>query len=444
MIRSSIIRKIVIEEFENIKRDDNPIVQSDLDEEELGGGYSVEFNAMPENDFMKESFDHIIKSEVRNYLLKENVVGDMAEATLNNAVQWVVDAVVQYGITTAGFAAAVPTAGASAGGGVATGAAAKTVIDSAIAMKYVSSAISIFEFLTNNFKQLESVFKHASKLPDYVDDLDKFYKENTKMVQKAFNMFGKSGKLKAQSVLEKLEKAINDALVKLSVIVSKIVSPVIPDATTAATVREIITTVGIGLTSKCFTVLKGIRSALGSYSDFFFKSEKIMPYIKMAIPATIEIFNAVADKTENSSLNIGDYAVAGVAVAKKSAQIVAPKVLRSIASYIKNEQANIISVVEKIVEIVIPTFISLTATFQALASGDVNIAVPGDDDADVDNKNSDGPGDVPPAVASQTTPAPAPTNVPNIAEMKKEIGKLNKRLQVLNERKSRRRRLHYA
>jgi hypothetical protein len=442
MIRSSIIRKIVIEEFENIKKDGNLIIQSDLDEEELGGGYSIEFNTMPENDFVKESFDHIIKSEVQNYILKENAIADFAEATVNNIFQYVATAVVQYGITAAGLAAAPVSAGASAPSGAAAGAAAKTAIDGAIALRYVNDAISIFEFLKNDSNQLESVFKNASNLSNYVNDLDKFYKENTKMIQKSFNLFGSSGKLKAQSALLKMKKTIYEALTKLVVIISKIVGVLIPDATISTAVKEFIVGLGLVISDNPFTILKGIKKVLGSYADFFFKSDVVMSYVKMAIPASIEIFNKIADKIENndSSFSVTDVVSPQIGLAKKAAELVTPKILRSVASYIQSEQSNIISVVEKIVEIIIPTFVSLVATYQALANGDVNIEV-----SDLDTSpNSSGPDGVAPAVQAQTTPSAAPTNAPTLAEMKKELGKLNKRLQVLNEKKSRRHKLYYA
>lgn len=58
-ISESILRRIVREEIESIERDKmNLIVQDDeLKEQELGGGYSVEFGALPgatnEDDFQK-------------------------------------------------------------------------------------------------------------------------------------------------------------------------------------------------------------------------------------------------------------------------------------------------------------------------------------------------------------------------------------------------------
>jgi hypothetical protein len=58
LISESILRRIVREEIESIERKKKLIVQDkEVDEQELGGGYSVEFGAIPgatnEDDFQK-------------------------------------------------------------------------------------------------------------------------------------------------------------------------------------------------------------------------------------------------------------------------------------------------------------------------------------------------------------------------------------------------------
>lgn len=58
LINESILRRIVREEIEAVERGKKLIVQ-DVDEQELGGGYSVEFGAIPgatnelDDDFKK-------------------------------------------------------------------------------------------------------------------------------------------------------------------------------------------------------------------------------------------------------------------------------------------------------------------------------------------------------------------------------------------------------
>ena len=59
MVNESTLRRIIREEIESVEREkEKLIVQSDeLEEQELGGGYSVEFGAIPgatnEDDFQK-------------------------------------------------------------------------------------------------------------------------------------------------------------------------------------------------------------------------------------------------------------------------------------------------------------------------------------------------------------------------------------------------------
>jgi hypothetical protein len=58
LINEAMLRRIVREEIESIERKKKLIVQDkEVDEQELGGGYSVEFGAIPgatnEDDFQK-------------------------------------------------------------------------------------------------------------------------------------------------------------------------------------------------------------------------------------------------------------------------------------------------------------------------------------------------------------------------------------------------------
>ena len=57
LINESTLRKIIREEMANIDRGQSLITQDDVDEQELGGGYSVEFGDIPgatnEDDFQK-------------------------------------------------------------------------------------------------------------------------------------------------------------------------------------------------------------------------------------------------------------------------------------------------------------------------------------------------------------------------------------------------------
>jgi hypothetical protein len=59
LINESTLRKIIREEMANIDRGQRLITQDDVDEQELGGGYSVEFGDIPgatnedDDDFQK-------------------------------------------------------------------------------------------------------------------------------------------------------------------------------------------------------------------------------------------------------------------------------------------------------------------------------------------------------------------------------------------------------
>jgi hypothetical protein len=59
LINESTLRKIIREEMANIDRGQKLITQDDVDEQELGGGYSVEFGDIPgatnedDDDFQK-------------------------------------------------------------------------------------------------------------------------------------------------------------------------------------------------------------------------------------------------------------------------------------------------------------------------------------------------------------------------------------------------------
>jgi hypothetical protein len=70
--RNRQIRKIIFEEIESIERGDDLIVQDDIEEQELGGGYSVEFDTIPEfHQISEKRLRKIISSELRNINIKK-------------------------------------------------------------------------------------------------------------------------------------------------------------------------------------------------------------------------------------------------------------------------------------------------------------------------------------------------------------------------------------
>ena len=67
--KSRQIQKIILEEIESIERGDDLIVQDDIEEQELGGGYSVEFGTMPEfHEISEQRLREIISSELKKMM----------------------------------------------------------------------------------------------------------------------------------------------------------------------------------------------------------------------------------------------------------------------------------------------------------------------------------------------------------------------------------------
>jgi hypothetical protein len=428
MISSSALRRMIIEEYENIKRDDDSlIVQTDLDEEELGGGYSTEFNTIPETRFFsKKTIRSIIESEIQN--LNEGFI----ENTGANLIHTAVDGVAEYGET---IAVGIPTAGAGAPAGLAAGVATKTVIDGLIAAKHVSNAVALFEFLQKNFKVVGEIFVHASNLKNYANDLDKFYKENLKILKKANKAFGKSlgtgGKNFFTEMSEALEKTIKESINSIA----ECVRPLIPDTAIAGTVVQFINGFGSLLNDNCFTALKSIRTMLGSYVDFFFNPAVIVSYVEKAIPAVIELFGKLAQKIEESGIT-------GLVVMGAS-KFVAPAALREAASIIKNQKDNILSVIKTTASIIIPYFISSIATYQSLMKKDYlekdeDTETPPEDKAPTEKNATQAEPPVGP-----TAPSSASAPVPEIAEMRNEINRLQKKMRLISERKNRSRRKQF-
>lgn len=417
--KSRQIQKIILEEIESIERGDDLIVQDDIEEQELGGGYSVEFGTMPEfHEISERRLRKIISSELERQALSEGMFADTASNVFQSLVGTAIEAL-------PALAAGIPTAGTGAAPGAAAGMTVQTVIDCALAIKPISDAVTVVQAFATKASSTYDLFKDIVKIgTDFSKNPDGLYNHVKKIIAKSVKTFGDSWITKLKQTIEQTISKIKDSIVKS-------IHAIIPEAATAGAVAQIMIMVLNQLDENCFDVLKGIASKLGKFGSFIFNPSESKAFFEKAIPATVNLLNSIKEKINDTS-----YAtVATVAGAASAGTLIpvalltragGPAALEKMSKLIDDNKSTIIDVVHKITSVLIPAFVGMVATVQSITREDWKEKKEDKDKKDVEEKPES---ELP--VASY--PAPAPSQE-NLAEIRKQIYQIDKSLGLLKSR----------
>ena len=418
--KSRQIQKIILEEIESIKRGDDLIVQDDIEEQELGGGYSVEFGTMPEfHKISERRLRKIISSELERQTLSESLVSD----TFWNGIQTLLGGLIEYA---PGIAAGIPTAGVGAAPAVAAGATIQTVIDCAIAIEPIAGAVEAVNAFVNTSKQSYDLFKDLIKIvTDFQNNPDGLYDHVKKTIAKSVKLLGDKWVIKFKDQIETVISKITTAL-------SKAIHAMIPDAAIAGTVSQFALKVANSLDNNCFDILKGLSSLLGSYGSFIFNPSETKAFFEKAITGTISLLKVAKEKVKEISYTtvatIGAATGGAGAIPALLAKAGGPAALEKAASFLQENKSTILNVVDKIVSILIPAFVGMIATIQSISNEDWNSKniIP-DKEAQSQQTSQEKP--VTPQ-AAETTPAPPQEN---LAEIRKQIYQIDKSIRRLKK-----------
>lgn len=420
--KSRQIQKIILEEIESIERGDDLIVQDDIEEQELGGGYSVEFGTMPEfHKISERRLRKIISSELEKQALSEGMLAD----TFWNGIQTLLGGLIEYA---PGIAAGIPTAGAGAAPGVAAGATIQTVIDCAIAIEPISSAVETVTTFVNTSKQSYDLFKDLVKIvTDFQSNPDALYDHVKKTIAKSVKLMGDKWVVQFKDQIETVISKITSAL-------SKAIHALIPDAAIAGAVSQFAIKVANSLDNNCFDLLKGVSSILGSYGSFIFNPSETKVFFEKAITGIISLLKVAKEKVKDMSYKtvatIG-VATGGVgAIPALLARAGGPAALEKASSFLQENKSNILNVIDKIVSILIPAFVGMIATIQSISNEDWNSKNIISDKESKSQQSSQEKPAVP--QAAETTPAPPQEN---LAEIRKQIYQIDKSIRQLKKMK---------
>jgi len=416
--KSRQIQKIILEEIESIERGNDLIVQDDIEEQELGGGYSVEFGTMPElHKISERRLRRIISSELEKQALSEGMLADTASNIFQSLVGTAVEAL-------PALAAGIPTAGAGAAPGAAAGMTVQTVIDCALAIKPISDAVTVVQDFAAKASSTYDLFKDIIKIgTDFSKNPDGLYNHVKKTIAKSAKIFGDSWITKLKQTIEKTISKIKDSIVKS-------IHAIIPEAATAGAVTQIMIMVLNQLDENCFDVLKGIASKLGKFASFIFNPSESKAFFEKAIPATVNLLNTIKEKINDTSTAT----VATVAGAVSAGTLIpvallakagGPEVLEKMSKLVDSNKATIIDIVYKITSVLIPAFVGMVATIQSIAREDWKEKKEDKDKKSVEEK--------PESELPVATPAPTVPPQENLAEIRKEIYQIDKSIRRLKK-----------
>lgn len=285
--------------------------------------------------------------------------------TAVNAVQYVIAGAAEYGI-------AIGTAGAGLAG---PAEAAETIIDIAFASDAIASTVSSLtdtSKLTNEGRQI--VDESRSVFPVLPRSLDEFYKSIKGIVARVLSALGDG----IAYASEKLKEVIEKLLENLSDSIGDMVKPLIPDATVGLVVASAL---GIAIGQAAENIYDLIKAALlkaGKYAMWMLNPNNVMSFFDQQYPLVISLCRQASERIDSMGLkqtvaSVGLATLAGPAGAGPGAALVrtfGPAGFKKLADTLQQKQASVRKVLQSIVNIAMPFFMTYTAILQILMKGD--------------------------------------------------------------------------
>ena len=311
--------------------------------------------------------------------------------TIKSLIQYVVSAAAEYGIGGAAGVITIPAAGA----GLATGPVVETVVDSLFAAEAVASTISAVENFTSKLGEFQQLFVSArSTFKGMAGNLSGFYQNLTQLVRSALAVLGKKAAGGVDAAAIKLRDIINKLLKAMVRSVKSGIKLVIPDATIGTFIAEALGQILSAVSKNAFTLAQKAIDKVSILKKWIAQPATAIAFFKDIFQQIVQLMGAATEKVKEMGwakvmLLFGPV---GGALIKKFGPSGIAKVSQLFEKYIPN----LLKVINGVLTVVVPVFLTSLALFQILVSGDYK----GDGGEVADTKTA------PPAAGETAAPAP--------------------------------------
>lgn len=298
------------------------------------------------------------------YTVQEGVIDDAleslktaGESAIMNIIQWAVGGVAEYGLIATG-------AGAPAAPFV------ETLVDVGFTAGDLASATSSIASIQTKFSEFSKMIGDA--VESYGENWSAFYKKVRKIIREGLNVLGKGATEKVDELAEKLKKGTKNVLKKANRTIGNLIQVIIPDATIGATVATAVESLLAGLTQSPYSVVTNTIGKIPIVKDLILEPAKFVQFFKDGFQSLIDGVIALGEKIDaggfmEKAALVAVSPILGALVAAgavgKGLRWIAENVIRPVV-----EPAT--KVITQILEVVMPTVMSLLAVYQVLAKGE--------------------------------------------------------------------------
>jgi hypothetical protein len=314
---------------------------------------------------------HVIYEYSRDPLLTEEALiseGLMSQDTIKDAIQYVLGASAEYGLG----GVTLPAAGA----GLAIGPAVETVVDSLFAAEEIASTVNAI----SNAKDMAGEYAElVSSAYDAYDpgDLKGFYKSLVAIVKRVLKTFKKASK-SIDKVVKEVKEALQAMIAAIVRPIEQAIKFVIPEATIGTAAAKAVGAALQALADNAYTLITSGIKKVDLLQKFISDPSSAMGFFEDVIGQVVGLLNSAADTIEDASALKSFAAIAAATVSTAGAGLIpalltkglGPKAFRSAASMLEKYKPQLLKLVDKILNVVIPYALTCLALFQIFMKGD--------------------------------------------------------------------------
>lgn len=294
------------------------------------------------------------------------IISEDVKEKAKDAVQYLIGAAVEYGIT-------VP----SLGTGAPVGAIAETIVDAVFTVESVASAVAAINNVAKEAGEFSDILNQAMAAKDKIaSSLDDFYNDVSEVLRAGLVKLGKNSQEKMKELAEALSDVVKKMTTKIADAIGDAFKLLIPEATIGLVVGELVQAGLESAAENSFNVAKEALAKLGKYGSMVTDPSKAVSFFSDAMDKIIEFMKETATKLEDRSLLT---AIVTGGAAGALVKTLGPPGLEKIADLMEQKKGEILALVEKIVNVVIPATFTLLALNQILLKGEF---MPKEDAAD--------------------------------------------------------------
>ena len=285
----------------------------------------------------------------------EEVVQEGVIDVAKDMVQFLASGVVEYGM-------AATIAGAPAAPIL------ETMVDAAFTAESVTSTVASIGDMKDQFDEANELMGKVLSL-SLANGFEAFYEEVLSIWKNAEQYMGD----KVDELIEKTKKTIYKFVTKLADAVTDAIKLLIPDAIMGTAIAEGLEALLKAIAENAYSVLTGIMSKLGKFTEIVTSPEKTREFFEEAFTWAEQAIETMLNPPEKGAVGkVVGAAKTGMKLATGliTLDIAKKQGLKALKKLIENNKETVISAAVNVSGVLLPTMFGLLASYQILMSDD--------------------------------------------------------------------------